>query len=73
VGEYLRSSLSRIINSPMIKLTKPYTFKIFWSVEDQEFVATIVENPGVSWLAATPHEAFEGLQDLLNHIEKMMN
>lgn len=34
-----------------------YSFQVFWSAEDQEFVATCVEIPGLSGLGATEEAA----------------
>ena len=42
-----------------------YTYRVSWSAEDGEFVATCLEFPSLSWLAATQVEALEGLEDLL--------
>lgn len=42
-----------------------YDFRIVWSEEDQEFVASCAEFPSLSWLAPTQTEALNGLQDLL--------
>lgn len=40
----------------------PYSLQIFWSPEDEEFVATCVEIPGLSGLAATEAGAIEELK-----------
>ncbi|MET8256544.1 type II toxin-antitoxin system HicB family antitoxin [Micromonospora sp. NPDC005553] len=42
-----------------------YTYRVTWSVEDREFVATCAEFPSLSWLAPSQIDALEGLQDLL--------
>ena len=42
-----------------------YTYRVAWSPEDSEFVATCLEFPSLSWLAATQHEALVGLLDLV--------
>jgi predicted HicB family RNase H-like nuclease len=42
-----------------------YTYRVSWSVEDEEFVATCLEFPSLSWLATSQVEALEGLEDLL--------
>jgi hypothetical protein len=41
-----------------------YTYRVAWSVEDGEHVATVAEFPLLSWLAPTPVEALAGLADL---------
>lgn len=42
-----------------------YTYRVTWSVEDQEFVATCLEFPSLSWLADSQVAALEGLEALL--------
>ncbi|MFC7597689.1 type II toxin-antitoxin system HicB family antitoxin [Terrabacter sp. GCM10028922] len=42
-----------------------YTYRVAWSVDDDEFVATVVEFPSLSWLAPSQIEALEGLETLL--------
>ena len=39
-----------------------YTYRVAWSAEDQEFVATCLEFPSLSWLAATQIDALTGLE-----------
>jgi predicted HicB family RNase H-like nuclease len=38
-----------------------YTYRVTWSAEDGEFVATCVELPSLSWLAAIPGDALAGV------------
>ncbi len=40
----------------------PYSYRVFWSPEDKEFVATCVEIPGLSGLAPTEAGAIEELK-----------
>lgn len=51
-----------------------YTYRVAWSAEDGEFVATCLEFPSLSWLAGSQIEALEGLevllQDVLSDMEK---
>jgi len=42
-----------------------YTYRVSWSAEDDEFVATCLEFPSLSWLADSQVEALEGLVGLL--------
>src|ERR1700728_4317285 len=37
-----------------------YTYRITWSAEDGEHVATVAEFPSLSWLAPTPGEPVAG-------------
>ncbi|MEV5822905.1 toxin-antitoxin system HicB family antitoxin [Micromonospora harpali] len=45
-----------------------YTYRVTWSAEDREFVATCAEFPSLSWLASSQIEALQGLQDLLREV-----
>lgn len=45
-----------------------YTYRVTWSAEDHEFVATCAEVPSLSWLASSQIEALQGLQDLLREV-----
>ena len=49
-----------------------YTYRVTWSVEDQEFVATCLEFPSLSWLAATQVDALTGLENLIADIVQDM-
>ena len=50
-----------------------YTYRVTWSPEDQEFVATCLELPCLSWLAPTQDEALHGLRDLVNTVVENMH
>ena len=39
-----------------------------WSPEDEEFVATCLEFPSLSWLAGTPEDALAGLRELVDEV-----
>ncbi len=45
-----------------------YTYRVAWSAEDGEHVATVAEFPSLSWLAPTPVEAFEGLASVVRDV-----
>ena len=45
-----------------------YTYRVTWSVEDNEFVATCAEFPSLTWLAPSQIDALQGLQDLLRDV-----
>ncbi|MBM0238865.1 type II toxin-antitoxin system HicB family antitoxin [Micromonospora sp. ATA32] len=45
-----------------------YTYRVTWSAQDAEFVATCAEFPSLSWLAPSQIEALQGLQDLLRDV-----
>jgi predicted HicB family RNase H-like nuclease len=42
-----------------------YTYRVSWSAEDDAFVATCLEFPSLSWLAASQVEALRGLESVL--------
>ena len=45
-----------------------YTYRVTWSVDDEEFVATCVEFPSLSWLAASPEDALSGLRAVVDDV-----
>ncbi len=45
-----------------------YTYRVTWSAEDDEFLATCAEFPSLSWLASSQVEALQGLEDLLRGV-----
>lgn len=45
-----------------------YTYRVTWSVEDEEFVATCLELPSLSWLAPIQDGALSGLRDLVAEV-----
>jgi predicted HicB family RNase H-like nuclease len=49
-----------------------YTYRVAWSVGDHEFVATCLEFPSLSWLAATQVDALTGLENLITEIVQDM-
>ena len=50
-----------------------YTYRVTWSVEDQEFVATCLEFPSLSWLAGSQLDALTGLENLIADTIQDMN
>jgi predicted RNase H-like HicB family nuclease len=45
-----------------------YTYRVTWSAEDGEHIATVAEFPSLSWLAPTPVEALAGLADVVRGV-----
>ncbi|MFA6299331.1 MAG: toxin-antitoxin system HicB family antitoxin [Nocardioides sp.] len=43
-----------------------YSYRVTWSAEDGEFVATCLEFPSLSWLAPTQIEALQGLEAVIS-------
>ena len=48
-----------------VDITTRYTYRVTWSVEDEEYVATCLELPSLSWLADTQEGALRGLRELV--------
>ena len=44
---------------------KHYAYRVLWSAEDAEFVATVAEFPSLSWLHTDQVQALRGLVDLV--------
>lgn len=47
---------------------KHYAYRVLWSVEEGEYVATVAEFPSLSWLHADQTEALRGLVDLVDDV-----
>ncbi|MFN8191389.1 MAG: toxin-antitoxin system HicB family antitoxin [Nocardioidaceae bacterium] len=45
-----------------------YSYRVAWSAEDDEFVATVAEFPSLSWLAPSQVDALQGLERLLDDV-----
>lgn len=55
------------LNRPHVDVSH-YTYRVTWSAEDREFVATVAEFPSLSWIAANQVEALQGLEGMLADI-----
>ena len=42
-----------------------YKYRVSWSDEDREFVATCAEFPALSWLDTAPEEALSSMRKLV--------
>ncbi|MFS0883644.1 type II toxin-antitoxin system HicB family antitoxin [Aeromicrobium sp. 179-A 4D2 NHS] len=49
-----------------------YTYRVTWSAEDDEYVATCLEFPSLSWLAESRSDAIDGLEALVADIVQDM-
>lgn len=49
-----------------------YTYRVFWSKDDQEYVGTVVEFPSLSHLDTNQEKAFKGIVDLMRFVLKDM-
>ena len=48
--------------------SKQYTYRVTWSVEDNEYVGLCAEFPSLSWLDADQSKAFSGIVDLVGEV-----
>ena len=48
--------------------TDPHTYRVSWSPEDAEYLATCHAFPSLSWLALTPAQALAGIRTLVDDI-----
>lgn len=48
--------------------TKHYTYRVSWSGEDGEYVASVVEFPSLSWLDADQGKALRSLVELVDEV-----
>ncbi len=49
-----------------------YTYRVTWSVEDDESVGLCAEFPSLSWLAPTPEAALKGIRKAVEDVVKDM-
>lgn len=47
---------------------KEYTYSVFYSPEDKEFVGISEEFPGMSWLASSQEEALRGIVNAVDEL-----
>jgi len=50
-----------------------YTYRVTWSVEDEEYVGLCAEFPSLSWLAQSPESAFKGMRKTVESVIKDMS
>ncbi len=49
-------------------MSNHYSYRVTWSAEDEEYVATCIEFPSLSWLAPTQDEALRGMTELVHSV-----
>jgi predicted RNase H-like HicB family nuclease len=49
-----------------------YTYRVSWSQDDGEHVATCAEFPSLSWLASDEIEALRGIKDMVREVVEDM-
>lgn len=45
-----------------------YTYRVFWSNEDSEYVGVSLEFPSLSWLDETPELALNGIRNVVAEV-----
>ena len=45
-----------------------YTYRVTWSVEDNEYVGLCAEFPSLSWLSTTPEAALKGIRKIVEEV-----
>lgn len=53
-------------------MTEHYSYRLTWSAEDDEYVATVAEFPSLSWLDEDSTAALQGLRQLVAQIVQDM-
>ena len=52
--------------------TDHYTYRVMWSEEDDQHVGLCAEFPSLSWLAATPEKALQGIRKVVAEVVEDM-
>ena len=52
----------------MVELAERYTYRVSWSVEDQEFLGAVAEFPSLGWFAGDQESAFHGIRQLVTDV-----
>lgn len=45
-----------------------YTYRVFWSNEDEEYVGVCLEFPSLSWLDESPEPALRGIRNVVAEV-----
>ncbi len=51
-----------------MSLAEKYTYRMFWSEQDGEYVGLCAEMPSLSWLAKSDEEAFRGIKKVVRGV-----
>jgi predicted HicB family RNase H-like nuclease len=63
-----RLARDKVSGAAVTDMTDHYTYRVSWSDEDREFVATCAEFPSLSHLAGSQMAAIQGLRDLIGDV-----
>ncbi|WP_273760689.1 hypothetical protein [Bartonella sp. ML70XJBT.G] len=50
-----------------------YTYRVFWSPENEEYVCLCAEFPSLSWLDVQAEKALKGIMDLVSEVVEDIN
>ncbi len=59
IARLLRQNLEKMLPNDF------YTYRVTWSVEDNEYIAKCLEFPSLSWLAADQETALAGIRQVV--------
>lgn len=59
--------MTGVLEPPQVNAAH-YAYRVVWSADDGEYVATCLEFPSLSWLAESRNAAIDGLEALLNDV-----
>ncbi|NBY15500.1 MAG: toxin-antitoxin system HicB family antitoxin [Actinobacteria bacterium] len=45
-----------------------YTYRIYWSAQDSEYIATVIEFPSLSWCSDSRESALNGLTSVVEEV-----
>ena len=45
-----------------------YTYRVTWSIDDNEYIGLCAEFPSLSWLAKTPEAALKGIRKVVAEV-----
>jgi predicted HicB family RNase H-like nuclease len=54
--------------SKTLQQANRYTYRLAWSEKDDEFIATVVEFPSLSWISESREKALKGLTSLVEEV-----
>lgn len=52
--------------------TDHYTYRVTWSVDDEEFIGLCTEFPSLSWLAGSQESALRGIRKVVKEVVQDM-
>ena len=56
----------------MVSITEKYSYNVFWSNKDGEYVGICQEFPSVSWLSPSAGDSYDGIRQIIEDIVEDM-